>query len=131
MTNTCAHSPAPNNTYLVIDNTYAEWYKDVKGVQASKEQVLPVCHALQGHLESQKMWIKLIDNIIVNQLGFHTTTHYRCIYRRVQDGETQLLIRQMDDFLCYCTNFTLIICLYYINIPRYYLIFQGTFFIFF
>ena len=46
------------------------------------------------------MLIKLIDNIIINQLGFHTTMHDRCIYRRVRDGETQLLLRQIDDFLC-------------------------------
>ena len=49
-------------------------------------------HALQGHLESGKMWTKLNDNIIINQLGFHTTTHDICIYRRVQDEKTHLLL---------------------------------------
>ena len=41
----------------------------------------------------------MIDNIIINQLGFSTTTDDRCIYRRVKDGETQLLLGQIDDFM--------------------------------
>ena len=98
-TDAYVHSPAPNNTYLSVDDAYAEWYKDTKGVEISKQQVLPVYHALQGHPESGKMWMKLIDNIIINQLGFHTTTHDRCIHRRVRDGETQLLLCQVDDFI--------------------------------
>ena len=91
-TDAYAHSPDPKDTYLSVDDAYSEWYKDVKGVEISKRQVLPVYHALQGHLESSKMWMKLIDNIIINELGFHTTTHDRCIYTRVQDRETQLLL---------------------------------------
>ena len=87
-TDAYAHSPAPNNTYLSVDDAYAEWYKYVKGVAISKRQVLHIYHALQGHPESGKMWMKLIDNIIINELGFHTTTHDRCIYRRVQDRKT-------------------------------------------
>ena len=39
--------------------------------------VLPVNHTLQGHPESGKMWINMIDNILINQLGFRTTTHDR------------------------------------------------------
>ena len=50
------------------------------------------------------MWMKLIDNIIINQLGLHTTTHSRCIYRRLKDGETQLILRQVDDFIVGCKN---------------------------
>ena len=91
-TDAYAHSPAPNDTYLALNDAYSEWYKDTKGIEISKRKVMPVYHALQGHPESGKMWMKLIDNIIINQLGFHTTTHNRCIYRRVQDGETQLLL---------------------------------------
>ena len=98
-TNAYAHSPDPNDTYLSIDDAYAEWYKDAKGVKISKRQVLPVYHALKGHPESSKMWMKSINNIIINQLGFCTITHDRCIYRWVQDGETQLLLRQVDNFL--------------------------------
>ena len=41
--------------------------------------------------------MKLIDNIIINQLGIQTTTHDRFIYRRVQESETQLLLCQVDN----------------------------------
>ena len=71
-TDTYTHSPALNDTYLSVDYAYAEWYKDVKGVQISKIQVLPVYHALQGHPESGKMWMKLIDNIIIKIFGVHS-----------------------------------------------------------
>ena len=66
--------------------------------------MIPVYHALQGHPENSKMWMKLIDDIIINQLGFHTTTHDRCIYRWVQDQETQLLLWQVGDCLLGCEN---------------------------
>ena len=55
--------------------------------------VLPVKHALQGHPESGKMWMKMIDNILIKELGFRTTTHNRCIYLQEKDGESQLLLR--------------------------------------
>ena len=61
-------------------------------------------HALQGHPERRKMWMKLIDNIIINERGFHTTTHDRCIYKWVQDRETQLLLSHVDNFLLGCEN---------------------------
>ena len=67
--------------------------------------VLPVYHALQGHPESGKQWMHLIDNILLKKMGFHTTTHDRCIYRRVlKDGSVQLLLRQVDDFLLACNS---------------------------
>ena len=46
-TDAYAHSLAPTDTYHAVDNAYAEWYKDVKGIEISKRQVLPVYHALQ------------------------------------------------------------------------------------
>ena len=82
-TDALAHSPAPNDTYLVVDDTNLEWYMDVKGIKITKRYVLPIYHALQEHPESGKIWMKFIDNIIINQLGFHTATHDRCMYRRV------------------------------------------------
>ena len=102
-TDAYAHSPAPNDTYLAIDDAYADWYYKKKGEHISKQMVLPVHHALQGHPESGKMWMKMIDKILINQLGFRTTTHDRCIYIRERDGQVQLLLRQIDDF---CTGMT-------------------------
>ena len=61
--------------------------------------ILPVKHALQGYPESGKMWMKMIDDILIKELGFRTTTHDRCIYLQKRDGEIQLLLRQVDDFM--------------------------------
>ena len=66
--------------------------------------VLPVKHALQGHPKSGKMWMKMIDNILIKELGFRTTTHDRCIYLQERDGEIQLLLRQVDNFMLGTTS---------------------------
>ena len=41
--------------------------------------VLLVLHSLQGHPESRKIWMKLIDQILIKDLGSKTTTKDRCI----------------------------------------------------
>ena len=97
------HSPAPSDTYLAINDVYANWYFKKHGEQISKRMVLPVNHALQGHSESRKMWMKMIDNILINQLGFRTTTHDRFIYIMERDGQVRLLLRQINDF---CSGMT-------------------------
>ena len=67
--------------------------------------VLPVYHALQGHPESGKQWMNMIDNVLIKEMGFRTTTHDRCIYRRItSDGKIQLMLRQVDDFLLACNS---------------------------
>ena len=66
--------------------------------------VLPVKHALQGHPKSRKMWMKMIDEILIKELGFRTTTHNRCIYLQERNGEIQLLLRQDDDFMLGTTS---------------------------
>ena len=58
-TDAYAHSSAPNDTYLaVVDDVYAEWYKDIHNIEINKRQVLHVYHALQGHSESGKVWMR-------------------------------------------------------------------------
>ena len=41
----------------------------------------------------------MIDNILITELGFRTTTHDRCIYIQERDGKIQLLLRQVNDFI--------------------------------
>ena len=70
-----AYAPAPGMmTHLTIDNAYYKWYKEKTGKSLNHCFVLPVLHSLQGHPESGKMWIKLIDRILIKALGFATTT---------------------------------------------------------
>ena len=54
-TDAYAHSPAPNDTYLQVDDAYAEWYNNKFKGKINKRMVLPVHHALQGHPKSGKM----------------------------------------------------------------------------
>ena len=104
-TDAYAHSPAPSATFLSIDDAYATWYKNKFNKKIDRRMVLPVYHALQGHPESGKQWMHMIDSILINKMGFHTTTHDRCIYRRVlKNGSVQLLLRQVDDFLLACES---------------------------
>ena len=44
--------------------------------------VLPIKHALQGYPKNRKMWMKIIDSILITKLGFRTTTHDIYIYER-------------------------------------------------
>ena len=37
-------------------------------------------------------------------MGFKTTTHDRCIYRIVRDGEVIYLLRMVDDMITACKN---------------------------
>ena len=83
---------------MSLQKKYTEWYKDKHNIEISKQLVLPVHYTLQGHPESGKMWMKMINQIIIDELGFQTTKHDRCIYMRVRDGETQLMLRQVYDF---------------------------------
>ena len=103
-TDAYAHFPAPIETYLVIDDAYADWYKDQFDKEINSKHSLSVHHCLQGHPESGKMWMHFIDNIIINQTGFKTTTHYCCIYRKFIDGEVVYLLRMVDDCLLLCKN---------------------------
>ena len=48
--------------------------------------------------------MKMIDNILITELGFRTTTHDRCIYLQERDGEIQLLLRQVDNFVLRTTR---------------------------
>ena len=73
-TDAYAHSPAPNDTYLQVDDVYAEWYNNKFKDKISKRMVLSVKHALKGHPKSGKMWMKMIDNILITEFGFKTTT---------------------------------------------------------
>lgn len=85
-------------THLTIDDAYFEWYKETTGKTLNRRFVLPVLHSLQGHPKSGKMWMKLIDRILIKDLGFVTTTKDRCIYIKKIEGRIIFLLRQVDDF---------------------------------
>ena len=45
-TDAYAHSLAPNDTYLAIDDAYADWYKDTFGEEIDRRYILPVKYCL-------------------------------------------------------------------------------------
>ena len=45
-----------------------------------------------------------IDNILINQIGYKTTTHNCCIYRTIRDGEVTYLLIMVDNCLLSCKN---------------------------
>jgi hypothetical protein len=52
-TNAYANSPPPDQpTFVIIDDQYADWHLTRFGFAVSRDVVLPVQHALQGHPES-------------------------------------------------------------------------------
>ena len=90
-------------THLTIDDAYFEWYKEKTGKTLNRQHVIPVLNSLQGHPESGKMWMKLIDRILIKDLGFKTTIKDRCIYIKKIEGRTLLLLCQVNDFCYACT----------------------------
>ena len=95
-----AHSPAPTiPCYAAIDDQYIDWYKWRFGKTLTKDMVLPIKHALQGHPESGRLWEHHISKILASpKLNFKSTIHDRCIYRGTFEGRPILLLRQVDDF---------------------------------
>jgi hypothetical protein len=105
VTDAYAYSPSPEvPTYLSIDNTYFDWYHKKFSKTLNCRWVLPIQHSLQGHPESSQMWMQMIDRILIEELGFTTTTHDRCIYTKQVDGKTILMFQQVDDFMLGCTD---------------------------
>ena len=98
-----AHSPAPLiDTCLTTDDACANWCKQRFGKEISKRDVLPVLHCLQGHPESGHIHMRFINKILIEKMGFSTTTHDRCICRKMTNGNLVLILRQVDDILVGC-----------------------------
>ena len=101
--NASERAPPPQQPfYMLTDDQFMEWWVlESQGDQPLPEDyVLSVNNALQGHLESPRLWEKYIDNIITQQLKFTATTHERCLYRHTdpKTNTPELLFRQVDDF---------------------------------
>ena len=103
-TNAYANSPPPDQpTFVVIDDQYADWYLARHGVAISRNMVLPVQHALQGHPESGALWEKLVNSVIARH-GFKSTTHERSLYQGIYKGHRMLICRQVDDLAIGCVD---------------------------
>ncbi|KAI2490163.1 hypothetical protein MHU86_24414 [Fragilaria crotonensis] len=103
-TNAYANSPPPDQpTFVYIDDQYADWYMARHGVAVSRDMVLPVQHALQGHPESGALWERFVNRVIARH-GFKSTTHERSLYQGVYKGHCMLICRQVDDMAIGCVD---------------------------
>jgi len=60
--------------------------------------VIPLIKVLQGHPEAGALWEQMIVGILEDELGFHSMTHERNLYRGEIDGKLVLVCCQVDDF---------------------------------
>jgi len=98
--NAFAEAPPPKAPlYVLVDKPYREWYKHKYDIDVPRGHVLQVHHAIQGHPEAPRLWSMFIDDIIQNKLNFKPTTHEKYLYSGLVDGQEDLFVRQVDDFL--------------------------------
>jgi hypothetical protein len=91
-----AHAPSIT-TYVRIDDAYYDWYTEFHGQPPSRDMVLRVMHAIQGHPESGHLWESFINDILINKLFLRPTTHERSLYHGMYKDVHILLKRQVDD----------------------------------
>jgi hypothetical protein len=91
-----AHAPSIP-TYVRIDDAYYDWYTDFHRQPPSRDMVLRVLHAIQGHPESGHLWESFINDILINKLLLQPTTHERSLYHGMYKDVHILLKRQVDD----------------------------------
>jgi hypothetical protein len=90
-------------TFVIIDDQYADWYLSRHGIALSRDMVLPVQHALQGHPESGALWEKFVNSVIARH-GFTSTTHERSLYQGIFKGHRMLICRQVDHLANGCVD---------------------------
>ena len=103
--NAFAEADAPKiPLYVRVDQPFREWYthKYPNKPPLSKDCVLPVKKALQGHPESPRSWATLINTILTKKLKFRPTSHEPCLYHGTFKGKEVLFLRQVDDFAVAC-----------------------------
>jgi hypothetical protein len=76
-----------------------EWMEDINGTRPNRSQVLPVLCALQGHPAAGSSWIDKVEDLLITQMGFTSTTHEACLYIGRYAGQDILICRQVDDFM--------------------------------
>ena len=103
--NACAHAKACGiKTHMRADDAHIEWACEVLRKEIRKESVMEVLQSHQGHVLSGEQWMKTIDKILDDDLGFSTTTHDGCICKRTNSEGFILISRQVDDFLIRTTD---------------------------
>ena len=97
--------PPEKLCYIAVDEAYCEWYYCRHGEHlVVGEHVLPLHCSLQGHPEAGASFEKLINSLLLYELGFKNTTHEKNLYSGTISGKPVLVCRQIDDYAIASTD---------------------------
>jgi hypothetical protein len=99
--NAFAEMPPPIQPFfMTIDDQFRTWWRESLGRD-------PIPHgfvlSVKHHTEAPRLWEKHIIKILDN-LGFKSTTHKKCMYQKTIDGEKVLSSYQLDGFAVVCCD---------------------------
>jgi hypothetical protein len=98
--NAFAQAAPPKEPICVrIDDQMAEWMEESTGQWTDRSLVLPVLCALQGHPATGSSWADKVEQLLITELDFTSTTHETCLYIGNYAGQSVLICRQVDDFI--------------------------------
>jgi hypothetical protein len=89
-------TPPKEPMFLRIDDQMAKWLEETTGKQPDRTLVLPVRCALQGHPATGSSWADKVEQLLMRQLEFTSTTHDTCFYVGAYAGQDVLICRQLD-----------------------------------
>jgi hypothetical protein len=99
VSNAFAKAPPPKQGfYIYSDCAFRKWWVcHLLQPPLNPGNVIPVLSAMQGHLESPRLWEKHAVSIL-RDIELNPTVHKPCLYSSVINGNHVLLKQQVDDF---------------------------------
>jgi hypothetical protein len=92
-------APPKEPTFVRMDDQMAEWLEETTGKRPYRTLVLPVLWALQGHPSAGSSWAEKVEQLLMAQLEFTSTTHETCLYIGAYVGQDVLIFSQVDDYM--------------------------------
>lgn len=94
-------SPPPKQDFYILPDkkAFCGWWISKGRDPIPDDAVIPVLTAMQGHLESGRLWEKHIDKILCHDLQLQLTVHKPCLYSGTidlqQSGVSSSNVRSM------------------------------------
>jgi hypothetical protein len=93
---------------MAIDKQFHRWWTESLGdLPIPAGFILCIKLALQGHPEAPHLWWEKHIVKILDDLGFKSTPHQKCIYQKTMNGEKVLFLCQVHDFAFTCKDMTI------------------------
>ena len=99
VSNAFAEAQPPQQPFFIKpDRAFHErWVHHLKRDPIPDGHMIPVLSAMQGHLESPRLWEKHADKIL-REIGLTPTVHKPCLYSGTFNDQCVLFLCQVDDF---------------------------------